>query len=132
MNLNDRYVYNPNVEYFFLSVRYVGTCPAWIRRPFLTKTEIDNFIEFEYEKNPKEYADLSIYPESLLRDLIHVKNEDGDLVEVDIRSWLFDSRYSSRTDYYQKILDSKLGICWKSGFDEWAKKTGFKESEFIE
>ncbi len=132
MYLNDRFVYNPNIEYFFLSVRYVGRCPAWIRRPFLTKTEVDNFIQYEYGKNPRDFKDLSIYPESVLRNLIHVKDENGELVEIDIRTWLFDDRYSSRTNYYQKILQGKLGIGYKAGFNEWVEKTGFKESEFTE
>jgi len=125
MVFDDKFVYNPDVEYFFLSVRYVGDCPAWIRRPFLIKEEIDSFILNEYLPNSQDFADLEIYPESLLRELIHVKDDKGVLVEIDIRTWLFDDRYSSRDDYYEGIVSDGKGIGYKSGFSNWAKSSGF-------
>ena len=131
MQLNAKFVYNPDVEYFFLSVTYVGESPAWIRRPFLTKEEIDSFIINEYLPNSHYWRNLEIYPESLLRALIHLKDDKGEFVEVDIRTSLFDDRYSSRSDYYQGIVTGGKGIRYKSGFSSWAKSSGFIDTNSI-
>lgn len=113
--LNNKFYYNPNVNYYFLSVQYVGISPAWIRRPFLTKEEVDEFIFGEYMLSPDSYKNLEILNESFLKEKIHVHNDLGELVEIDIRSWLFDERYSSQSKNYESILTGR-GFRYKMGF----------------
>jgi hypothetical protein len=97
--------YNPKEKYYFISVVYCGRSPAWIRRPFQTKQDVDNFLKFEYMQAPELFTQLEIYDESLLRELIHVKDKQSKLVETDIRSWLFDDTYSSQSIYYKSIIN---------------------------
>ncbi len=89
-------------ELYFLSVNYGGSCPKWIRRGFLTESQIRDFISSCYLKKSNEFVNLMIFSESLLQDLIYVKNEKGEFFEVDMRSW-FGDRYSSQDEYYEKI-----------------------------
>jgi hypothetical protein len=70
----DKYFYNPEVKYYFLSVSYAGRCPAWIRRSYQTKEEIDLFLHSEYLLYPELFKNLIIYDESFLRQKIYVKN----------------------------------------------------------
>ncbi len=118
---NDKFFYNPKVQYYFLSVQSVGSTPAWIRRPFLTKEELDEFFFGEYLLNPSAYKNLEIFNETLLREKIHVPNQQGVLVEVDIRSWLFDDRYSSQSEHYKSQLSGNTGFGYKRGFSDFVK-----------
>lgn len=127
MKLKDEFVYNPSIDYYFLSVRYVGDCPKWIRKPFQTKKEVNQFL-ITYFASIDDFKDLQILNEKLLRDKVCVKNKVGELVETDLRTWLFDDRYSSQSDYYQKIINSERGFSWKEGFNEWAEENGFNET----
>lgn len=126
-NNKDTYVYNPNVDYYFLSVRYVGKSPRWYRSTFLTKDEINEFL-IEYFQDRNNYENLEIFNEQILRNIISVKNKEGELVQTDLRTWLFDSRYSSRVDYYEKIISGEIAFTWKEGFKEWAEKSGYVET----
>ena len=125
-NLKDSYVYNPEVDYFFISVMYVGSGPAWIRKPFQTKNEVKDFL-ITYAMNPDDYERLEIYDEKFLRQKIFVKNQNDELVEIDLRTWLFDDRYSTQSDYYEKVISGANAFSWKTGFREWAEKTSFNE-----
>lgn len=119
---DDKFIYNPEVQYYFLSVCYVGSCPAWIRRPFLTKEEIDEFLIYEYTPNIDQFSDLHIYNESFLREIVEVKNTQDSSIEIDIRSWLFGEHYSSRCEYYENIINQKNGLRYKSSYAAWADK----------
>jgi hypothetical protein len=126
-NLKDSYVYNPEVDYFFISVMYVGGSPAWIRKPFQTKDEVNEFL-INYTMNPDDYERLEIYNEKFLRQKVFFKNQNDELIEIDLRTWLFDGRYSSQNSYYESILSGDCGFGWKEGFGEWAEKTRFNET----
>jgi len=114
----DKYFYNPEINYYFLSVSYVGQSPAWIRRPYQTKDEIDNFILNEYLINPDKYKNLEVLDESLLREKIHVKNSNDELVEIDMSSWIFGEHYSSQSDYMKKVFSGKEGFGYNQGYQE--------------
>lgn len=117
----DRFFYNPKVQYYFLSVQRVCPTPAWIRRPFLTKEELNEFFFAEYLLDPSAYTDLEIFNETLLREKIHVSSQQGELIEIDIRSWIFDDRYSSQSAHYQSQVTGGAGFRYKRGFTEYLK-----------
>ena len=94
--------------YYFLSVVVLKPDIRWIREPFMTKQEIDNFIKYIYLANPSSYSNLEIFDESTLREKISLKNTKNEIVEVDLRLFMFDERYSTNTEYYKSIMNREV------------------------
>lgn len=115
--LKNRYIYNPDCNYYFISVSYTGDAPAWIRRPFQTEGEVREFL-FQYAMHPKEYGRLEIYPEDVLRDEIYLKKDD-ESTKTTIRHYLFGDTYRVDSDYYESIIKDKKPMKWKSGYKDW-------------
>ena len=127
--LRDKYVYNPDKRYYFLSVLYCGDAPAWIRRPFQTEDEIGDFLRVYSESKIGTYKSLEIFGEDLLREKIRVLNKEGGYVDVNMRHWVFDDRYTSEDKYYSEILSGVLHMSWKEGYRDWLKTTNEIESD---
>jgi hypothetical protein len=127
--LRDKYVYNPDKRYYFLSVLYCGDAPAWIRRPFQTEDEIGDFLGVYSESKIGTYKSLEIFGEDLLREKIRVLNKDGGYVDVNMRHWVFDDRYTSEDKYYSEILSGIRHMSWKEGYRDWLKTTNEIESD---
>ena len=117
--IRDMYVYNPDVKYYFLSVMYCGKAPAWIRKPFLTENEIQEFLKIYCNSKKKEFSSLEIFNEALLREKITVLKKDGGYIDIGLRHWIFDDRYTSDDDYYSDIISGKEPMYWKDGYEEW-------------
>ena len=124
--LRDKYVYNPDKKYYFVSVGYNKESPKWIRSPFLTEDEVREFL-IKYSLNDSDtYWDLQIYNESLLREKIGVLNHQDEYVDLNLRYFIFDDRYSSDCDYYSEILSGKEHMSWKEGYSNWSKTNNVK------
>jgi hypothetical protein len=114
--LKDRYVYNPNTKYYFISVMRVVDA-AWIRRGYQTEDEVQEFIH-DYAARPGTYRNLQIFDEELLLEHIGIES-DGKYIDVNLRGWIFDARYSASSDLYKRIRSGEREMSWKDGYKEW-------------
>jgi hypothetical protein len=121
--IKDKFLYNPDKKYYFLSVLYCGNAPAWIRRPFQTDDEIGDFLEVYSLSKIGTYQQLEIFDESLLREKIKVMNKEGGYVDINLRHWIFDDSYTSDDKFYTDIISGETHMFWKDGYDDWLKVT---------
>jgi hypothetical protein len=121
--IKDKFLYNPDKKYYFLSVLYCGTSPAWIRRPFQTEDEISDFLGVYSSSKIGTYQQLEIFDESLLREKINVLNKEGEYVDINLRHWIFDDSYTSDDKFYTDIISGKTHMFWKDGYDDWLEVT---------
>lgn len=128
-NLRDKYVYNPDKKYYFLSVVYCGDSPRWIRAPFLTESEVFEFLNLYSSSKPNTYSNLQIIEEDLLREKIGVLNKKGDYVGLNLRHWIFDDRYSSETEIHTEILSGTRHMIWKDGYCDWLEISNVSHRE---
>jgi hypothetical protein len=116
-SIKDKYVYNPNKTYYFISVKSLSEGPKWIRRGYQTEDEVKEFIQ-QYADFTFVYKDLQIYDEKLLHEEVGIKSE-GNYIETNLREWIFDGRYSAGSDFYRRIRSGEREMSWKEGYEEW-------------
>ena len=131
MSNKDRYFYNPDKKYYFISVNSTPKCPKWIRTGFQTEEDVREFLRDQYSKFPENYSSLEIFDESLLRESVYVKNDNGEFEEVDLRCWMFGSSYTSKDSFYESIIKGETGFVWKNGFEKFEKEESSRLSPIV-
>ena len=116
-SIKDKYVYNSNTRYYFISVMYEIDGPSWIRRGYQTEDEVKEFIQ-QYVDFSGAYKHLQIFEEEMLFQQVGIKSE-GNYIDVNLREWIFDDRYSAGSDFNQRIRSGEREMSWKDGYKEW-------------
>lgn len=116
-SIKDKYVYNSNTKYYFISVMNVLDAPQWIRRGYQTEDEVKDFIQ-NYADFPYAYKHLRIFDEEMLFQQVGIKS-DGNYIDVNLREWIFNNRSSAGSDLNRRIRSGEREMSWKDGYKEW-------------
>ena len=112
----DRFVFNKEVNYSFITVNYIGIAPEYIRMSYLTKHEVDDFLKRYYFEDIDSYENLRIFSEYDLDNKIIERLPDNTFEDLSLREYFFESTYS---DPPFEEIDGELHMRWKHGYKEW-------------
>ena len=96
--IQDKEVYNPNVEYFFVSYIYEEEgMVRWIREVYLTRADLLQVVR-DMTKNYNKYHNFEILSELELDQKSKYMCEDGVERELTLREWRFGDSYQGLSD----------------------------------
>ena len=114
--IKDRYIFNKKINYSFITVNYRDRAPCYIRRAYLTKDEVDEFLINEYFQNLVLYENLRVFSEKDLDKEVVISLSDNSFEGMSLREYFFSSAYKSLP--FDEI-NGELHMRWKHGYKEW-------------
>ena len=123
---NSKFKYEDDEKYYFVSIYRGGATPAWIRSGFLTKQEVQQWINACAE-SPDLYTNLQIYPESVLEQKIVCRRYGCETSSLTLREALFGSTYAADNEFYTRIKSGEKHFRWKQGYKEWLQRESTTE-----
>ena len=105
----DRKVYNPNVEYFFVSYFYEEEGKTrWVRQDYLTRHELLDIVR-DMSENYENYHKFEILSDTELDQKSKYMCNDGVERELTLREWRFGNSYQHISDIMRENQPDLLG-----------------------